>query len=318
MKVFLSWSGPRSRAVASALNEWLPLVIQTIEPWFSPETEKGARWASEIAGSLEETDFGIICITRENLDSNWLHFEAGALSKRSESRACTLLLDLSPADVPPPLGQFQHTEAKRDDVRRLLGTLSALADRPLSTETLDRVFAAMWPSFEAAISGIPVTRSSRKPEVRSERDLLEEILGILRANMEVSDTRTADGRSIRDLLKRDAAPSVLERLGRLEDSVVSVKGKRLPRAHGLRPIPGSQLRVVGTRVEVERFTTYLAGFVDFVASEPTSHSNEWLVHIEWKAPLVLEDAERWLDQAYVISGVHKAPELRSQGDNLTL
>lgn len=35
MKVFLSWSGEKSRAVAEALREWLPYINPEIEPSMS-------------------------------------------------------------------------------------------------------------------------------------------------------------------------------------------------------------------------------------------------------------------------------------------
>ncbi len=86
MKVFISWSGPRSAAVAEALRYWLPKVIQALEPWMSADDiEKGTRWRSGIATELEQSSVGIICLTRENLDSTWIHFEAGALSKQQKS-----------------------------------------------------------------------------------------------------------------------------------------------------------------------------------------------------------------------------------------
>jgi len=58
VKVFISWSGARSRAVAEALCEWLPQVIQTADPWISTDNEKGNRWNSEISANLEATDCG--------------------------------------------------------------------------------------------------------------------------------------------------------------------------------------------------------------------------------------------------------------------
>ena len=50
MKVFLSWSGELSHKVALAFREWLPNVIQSIEPYVSSEDiDKGARWSAEMA-----------------------------------------------------------------------------------------------------------------------------------------------------------------------------------------------------------------------------------------------------------------------------
>ena len=35
MRVFISWSGERSKVLAQALKEWLPLVLHNVEPWMS-------------------------------------------------------------------------------------------------------------------------------------------------------------------------------------------------------------------------------------------------------------------------------------------
>jgi hypothetical protein len=69
MKVFISWSGPRSRAVAELLKGWLVDVIQAIGPWMSSYIEKGARWVSELSEELEQSKLGIICLTQDNLSS---------------------------------------------------------------------------------------------------------------------------------------------------------------------------------------------------------------------------------------------------------
>jgi len=39
----LSWSGPRSKAMAAALSKWLPFVIQSVDPWMS---DSGYRYWS--------------------------------------------------------------------------------------------------------------------------------------------------------------------------------------------------------------------------------------------------------------------------------
>jgi hypothetical protein len=108
MKLFLSWSGARSQAIAEALREWLPKVIQAVKPWMSAiDIDRGARWSSDIAVELSDTSFGILCITPENLNAPWIHFEAGALSKTLEkSLVCPYLLELEPTDLKGPLVQF--------------------------------------------------------------------------------------------------------------------------------------------------------------------------------------------------------------------
>lgn len=72
MKVFISWSGTRSKAMANALKEWIPLIVQHAKPFVSDkDISAGDRWAQAIAGELESSDFGILCITPENISSEW-------------------------------------------------------------------------------------------------------------------------------------------------------------------------------------------------------------------------------------------------------
>ena len=82
MNVFISWSGDRSQAMANALRDWLPNLIQCLKPWTSEvDLEPGSRWGVELAKKLEQTDFGVICVSSETLNSPWVLFESGALAK---------------------------------------------------------------------------------------------------------------------------------------------------------------------------------------------------------------------------------------------
>ncbi|MAM66320.1 MAG: hypothetical protein CL702_08060 [Chloroflexi bacterium] len=61
MKVFISWSGDRSRAVADTLRVWLKDVIQAVDPWISGSNiEKGTRGGLEITKELEDSLVGIL------------------------------------------------------------------------------------------------------------------------------------------------------------------------------------------------------------------------------------------------------------------
>ena len=108
MNIFISWSGEETKAYAEIFRGWLPNVIQTLKPFYSPEDIKaGKRWNSEITQKLRSTELGIICLTPDNVDAPWVVFEAGALSNQLESRVCPVLFKLKPTDVQGPLTQFQ-------------------------------------------------------------------------------------------------------------------------------------------------------------------------------------------------------------------
>src|SRR5262245_61855036 len=152
MKVFLSWSGDRSQMVARALRDWMPNVIQAVSPWLSSsDIQIGARWANELALQLEESRFGIICLTPENLAAPWLLYEAGALSKALESAfVCPYLFGFSPAEMTGPFLQFQATTATNDGTHMLVRTLNrALGNDALDEKVLDRAFEVWWPSLDS-------------------------------------------------------------------------------------------------------------------------------------------------------------------------
>src|SRR6185295_17387373 len=82
MKVFLSWSGTPSKTVAIAFRDLLKRVIQSSEPWVSDrDIQAGRRWRGDLAEELRETNFGIICVTKDNQSAPWILFESGALAK---------------------------------------------------------------------------------------------------------------------------------------------------------------------------------------------------------------------------------------------
>ena len=107
-KVFICWSGARSREIATFLRGWLPKVLQNIDPFLSDvDIGKGDRWNRALAEQLEDSKFGLVCLTSENLTAPWLHFEAGALSKSTGSHVAPILYKLDIEDLKGPLRDFQ-------------------------------------------------------------------------------------------------------------------------------------------------------------------------------------------------------------------
>jgi hypothetical protein len=193
MRVFVSWSGPTSKKAAQGLCDWLPNVIQTVQPFMSSDIDKGARWATDLASQLEECDFGIVCLTPENLRSSWVLFEAGALSKAiSSARVVPLLLGVEVSDVEYPLAQFQATRFERDDVHRMVKSIVQSMDpnHAVADDVIDHAFAAFWPALEEKLQPVVVEASSWESDgtaaalplpQRDDRSVLEEILALLRS-----------------------------------------------------------------------------------------------------------------------------------------
>ena len=127
MKVFISWSGIKSKTVAEKLHQWIPDVIQDVEPWMSEsDIGAGARWGKEIAEELSEPNFGIVCLTKTNVKEPWIHFEAGALSKTIDNTyVCPYLIEMETTDVPAgPLNQFQAKKADKNGTFALISTMN--------------------------------------------------------------------------------------------------------------------------------------------------------------------------------------------------
>jgi len=180
MKIFLSWSGNRSKEVANLLSDWLCCVIQAVRPWISTrDLDRGSLWFGEINDQLKDTSVGIICLTQENKNRPWILFEAGALAKGlSTSRVCTFLIDLEPKDIEDPLAQFNHTFFTSESMLGLVKTLnSTLGANCLDSRILDQVFNTYWPQFEDKFKDVLASTESHSPsKPRAKEDVLGEIL----------------------------------------------------------------------------------------------------------------------------------------------
>ena len=189
MKVFISWSGELSRRIASALREWLPHVIQALEPFVSDkDVYTGFRWSAEIAAELEASQYGILCITPDNMKAPWLNFEAGALSKdlgEGKGRVIPLLWQMQETDLKHPLAQFQGVVCNRDGVRKVVEALNgACQDRGLSESHLDTAFDTWWEQLKGELDKLPKP-SPKQPEKEtnggiSDSDVMQEILQLVR------------------------------------------------------------------------------------------------------------------------------------------
>jgi len=184
MKIFISWSGLRSKAVAELLRDWIKILLQATDPWLSTrDIDRGSIWFNEIQGQLGDSSVGIVCLTPENRNNPWILFESGALAKGlSANRVCTILLDLDPSAIDPPLAQFNHTRANREDMLKLVKDINKwVGERSLSDAHVEKAFAMYWPDFEGGIAKARSSITQHVEEKRPTESVLYEILEHTRA-----------------------------------------------------------------------------------------------------------------------------------------
>jgi hypothetical protein len=185
--VFISWSGDLSKRIALAVHDWLPTVIQAVNPFVSNvDIAPGARPMLRIAGRLQDIRVGILCVTPENQSAPWLNFEAGALSKMvDESYVIPLAFNIDKGQIRNPLGQFQAVQFTQHEMFRVASTINeAVAiSVPLSSAKLERAFDLAWPQFSREMERIRTEHAQasfiEEPK-RNAEDMLEELVVTVR------------------------------------------------------------------------------------------------------------------------------------------
>jgi len=185
MNIFISWSGQKSKLVAELFRSWLPLVIQAVKPWLSSkDIDRGSIWFSEINNQLADTNNGIVCLTKSNINKPWILFESGALAKGlTHNRVFTYLIDIEPKDVRDPLAQFNHTTPTKEGLLQLVRSINkGLAANVLSEQILHDTFEKFYPDFEKKINQI-IDSPEEEEEIKelNQDDYMDEILFTVRA-----------------------------------------------------------------------------------------------------------------------------------------
>lgn len=179
MKIFVSWSGDLSNRIALILKNWIPRILSSVEVFVSSEDiSKGSRWNEKIASELSSSDFGILCLTKDNHEAPWLIFEAGALSNSvGTSKVCPFLFGVEVDEIAKPLQQFQATTFTSQDVFKLFRDINDLCENnKFNKETLEILFNNYWQNFSDQIEVInPYSFTSLKSNEVEIKDIRERL-----------------------------------------------------------------------------------------------------------------------------------------------
>lgn len=200
MDVFLSWSTERSDKLATMFNEWISNVLPTVKTYISTQQiGPGERWSENIGKGLETNFMGIFFMVEENVNSPWLNFEAGAISKNiDDSKVIPLLHKMKPEQVSGPMAQFQSKQIdKEDDIFNIVKQINngIRDERRIDNEKLKTLFEKWYPDFVKAYDKFQVENPApEKDEDKNSSALMDsgdqigEILNIVR-NLKRSDLK---------------------------------------------------------------------------------------------------------------------------------
>jgi hypothetical protein len=235
MKIFVSWSGKKSHEIATIIRDWMSTIFPGIELFVSSEDiRKGKRWPLEVSNQLGASNFGIVCLTRDNLSAPWLLFESGALSKSiQESSVYTLLADgLHPSDIEGPLSHFQHTTFEKQDFLKLVTSINgAQKEGKQEANRLGRVFEKFWDELDSSIKTIQAEESiAQVNKTRSVEDMLREVLDITRLIAKNLDRPALPPISWPALMNPNVPPQLAEDWAKLTHTVMNRYAEEIIRA----------------------------------------------------------------------------------------
>lgn len=174
-----------SGKVARLLGTWLPDIMPWVGVHIPPaDRYSGIGWFSDELRDLQDTEFAILILTKENLFSPWLSFEAGTLIKHLDrSSIYPVAVDISFADVSGPLAQFQVVGMNKEGILKLLRAIEQksfeMNQGGLKRVELMKALEKSWPKLESSVAHVKPGSSPQR--IRSDRAVLYEILDLSRA-----------------------------------------------------------------------------------------------------------------------------------------
>lgn len=193
MRIFLSWSGELSKAVAKEFAKWLPKILSPVKPWMSQhEIKAGTVWEEELFHNLNNTDSGILLLTKENKYAPWLLFEAGVLSKTANTRkVIPYCIRIPVEEIANPLTKFQGVYADKEGTLQLIDSLNATLPKRINETKIAKLFEQYWPTFEKTLD--EVYRKMNNPKPKNVTEVLEVEMKSLNEKIDVLEEYEKNG-----------------------------------------------------------------------------------------------------------------------------
>lgn len=179
MNILLTWSGSASHDIAAFFRTWLQMVLPGIQPWISDEDiAKGKKWTEELTVQLSRTNVSITFVTPENVHSPWVFYEVGFIAAKLDNGVCPYLIGVEGKQVQDtPLGQWQWTEASKDDTWKLIRSINQrLGDQGQTQPVLEGNYNDKWPRLKRQLDKVLATmKPVSKPVIETELSIEEQL-----------------------------------------------------------------------------------------------------------------------------------------------
>jgi len=191
IRLFLSWSGNRSKELASIFKKYITDLFPDSDIYYSgDEIRGGEKWRTNIESGLNNRNFSIIFLTESNLQSKWIYFEAGALSKSlPTTKIQPFLYGLKVGSISEPLSSYQARELDRNSILQTLYDINSLNIHPVSQDILDRNFNRLWSEMEEDLKRVSEIDDDHEDAeindspILNQGEQVSEILRLLRQNL---------------------------------------------------------------------------------------------------------------------------------------
>lgn len=150
-QAFISWSGHAAKEKAAALKRLIKDVLPEANVFMSDhDIPVGSLWLDTITSALDRSIAGVVIVTADNVDSPWLHFEAGALSNRVERRMVIPLLSgvEITAISATPLSAFQAVPLNKDNICKICESFASALGIVREGGAIGRAFGKFWSDYE--------------------------------------------------------------------------------------------------------------------------------------------------------------------------
>ena len=112
-------------------------LLAPIDIFISSEIPSGKQWFNVLSDELKSSNSGIICLTPDNINSNWMHFEAGAIFNAFNNEGVIpFLFAITIDELPSPLNQFQGITYEKSNLLKIAKDLNKLKGTTKIEETI--------------------------------------------------------------------------------------------------------------------------------------------------------------------------------------